>query len=389
MSFQDYYTLKEFSQAYDIWLAIPDPHSLIEEEKHNKIYQGFETSFLAYLNILNEEKKLSSVINGSSHQVPFNLAWSRLVQSKNNEKDDKLINQHLSRKILHHALNQVSKNAIEREHKPSEKVLLQEYEKMIQDINQGNFESRHLHISFICEDCGQELNLSFNHWLASFHVFDERQNDWNYHLPNHCTTQSVIELAINLPTGNLLVADWFRIPGFQEIMNHNSEHLSNINYAKGKEEKTIHYASHNIIHIALGAAKDKLPQIFQYKNNLVAGYESHFSPRKSHDADDESAQAYQLQGQIENKLWAVTIIEKENLVKILSLCYGNHANYVVEEYIKNNAVMNLKVQPGQYILSFMGDIANFAKNQKLNTAESWIESVCKLQRNPNLNKVLY
>jgi hypothetical protein len=390
MIFQDYYTFKEFSQAYDTWLAIPVTSSFIEKEKRNKIYQSFETSFLAYLNMLNEEKKLSSIINSSSHQVSFGLAWNRLVQSKNNEKDDKLIIHHFARKILHHALSQVSTIIMEKD-KISEKMLLQEYEQLVQHVNQGNFESKYFHISFICEDCGQELNLSFNNWLASFHVFDERENEWNYHLPHNCSNQSIIELGINLPTGNLLVADWFRIPGFQEIMNHHSEHLSSINYTKGKEEKTIHYASHNIIHLALKATKDKLPQIFQYKNNLVAGYESHFSPRKNHEhnhtAHDESTQSYQLCGEIENRLWAVTMIEKENLIKILSLCYGNHASYVVEEYIKNNTVINIKVQPGQYILSFMGDVDNFAKSQKLNTAESWIEALCKLERNPNLNKM--
>lgn len=404
MNFQDFYPIEQFSEAFDSWI---DDSSKKGQEK---IVTDFFTSMAGFLELLKKETMLPQSFNATGHSLAIANAWNRFAGSKATEHDLTILKEKFARKIIHTSLNHVklslsALNDNPQEDKEKKRVLNHFYQELTHSVTEGDFSLKSLNITSTCSDCGQEMELSFSHWCPTFHVFEETNGVWNYEEPkNDCSEKSVIELTINFSSGNVLATDWFRIPGLNELLLETrmtiDEKLPSINYAKGRQEQTQYYASKNIITVSTGNVS---PCVFQAENSLVIGQsdESYLDFDEEDNEDlietveieldnsvpDSSDEFYRNQGQIDTELWAVTLIEKENLIEILTPLYGKQAPKVVEEYIKDNEVLEITIEPGQYVLSFMGNTKDFAHTQKtVYSEDEQIAPLFKLEKYPELNK---
>jgi hypothetical protein len=164
------------------------------------------------------------------------------------------------------------------------------------------------------------------------------------------------ETVVVLRTGNLLVNDWFRIPGFTEEV---AEERFPVNARKGREDQARYYAEKfGVISVSVG---NSCPGVFQDGNTVVVGY---------HDEDASSVPANSTSvGNVCTDLWAVTILEYETLVEIVTRKRSDTGQKEVDDYLSSlgtgsYGLLKLKVEPGTYYLYHFGDHARFAEMAK-------------------------
>lgn len=404
MNFQDFYPIEQFSKAFDSWT---DSSSKKDQEK---VVSDFFTSMTGFLELLKKETILPKFFNATGHSLAIANAWNRFADNDATENDFTILKEKFARKIIYTSFNHVKLSLLAlsdnpQEDKEKKRVLNHFYNELTHSVTEGNFSLKSLNITSTCSDCGQEMELSFSHWCPTFHVFEETNGMWNYEEPkNDCSEKSIIELTIHFSSGNVLATDWFRISGLNELLLETrmvaDENLPSINYAKGRQEQTQYYASKNIVTVSTGNVS---PCVFQAENSLIIGQlnESYldFDEENNenlmetveielHDSiSNSSNESYSNQGKIDTELWAVTLIEKENLIEILTPLYGKQAPKVVAEYIKDNEVLEITIEPGQYVLSFMGNTQDFARTQKtVYSEDEQIAPLFKLEKYPELNK---
>jgi hypothetical protein len=404
MNFQDFYPIEQFSKAFDSWT---DSSSKKDQEK---VVSDFFTSMTGFLELLKKETILPKFFNATGHSLAIANAWNRFADNDATENDFTILKEKFARKIIYTSFNHVKLSLLAlsdnpQEDKEKKRVLNHFYNELTHSVTEGNFSLKSLNITSTCSDCGQEMELSFSHWCPTFHVFEETNGMWNYEEPkNDCSEKAIIELTIHFSSGNVLATDWFRISGLNELLLETrmvaDENLPSINYAKGRQEQTQYYASKNIVTVSTGNVS---PCVFQAKNSLIIGQlnESYldFDEENNenlmetveielHDSiSNSSNESYSNQGKIDTELWAVTLIEKENLIEILTPLYGKQAPKVVAEYIKDNEVLEITIEPGQYVLSFMGNTQDFARTQKtVYSEDEQIAPLFKLEKYPELNK---
>jgi len=353
MNFQDFYPIEQFSKAFDSWT---DSSSKKDQEK---VVSDFFTSMTGFLELLKKETILPKFFNATGHSLAIANAWNRFADNDATENDFTILKEKFARKIIYTSFNHVKLSLLAlsdnpQEDKEKKRVLNHFYNELTHSVTEGNFSLKSLNITSTCSDCGQEMELSFSHWCPTFHVFEETNGMWNYEEPkNDCSEKAIIELTIHFSSGNVLATDWFRISGLNELLLETrmvaDENLPSINYAKGRQEQTQYYASKNIVTVSTGNVS---PCVFQAKNSLIIGQlnESYldFDEENNenlmetveielHDSiSNSSNESYSNQGKIDTELWAVTLIEKENLIEILTPLYGKQAPKVVAEYIKDN-----------------------------------------------------
>jgi hypothetical protein len=201
-----------------------------------------------------------------------------------------------------------------------------------------------------CDVCGARLRAGFKDWNITLTTSRYQEPD---HLAPCAYTPGLKEVTLQVTSGELLIADWFRIEGFTDIVD--AEKLDfEINFAAGKVEQTQYYAdAYGFVSVSVG---NSMPAVYvnTAKDRVVVG-------RMREDIDEEDYQSadswgdFSTEGRVCTDLWWTTAIDRQRLIDILASRHGPaKAAELVEEYLDENRidVTRIPLPNGRYRVQF-------------------------------------
>ena len=217
------------------------------------------------------------------------------------------------------------------------------YELFIEEMDNGNF-------PFLMRDSydfvtGTNFQLKIENWNLMFYTYGERLATGCYeHIPiTTLALEPIVTAEVEFESGEILVADWFRIKSFTDIVE--PEDRFSINNIEGRRLQALHYASQGFISVVLGNCS---PSLWKRGDTYIIG---------RHEDCDEEMNDGLVHDYITTDLWATTMIDRAKLEEMVGV-------EVVAEYLKDNDVKTFQVEPGKYKLTFAPDYNKFAEAYK-------------------------
>lgn len=185
------------------------------------------------------------------------------------------------------------------------------YVDLIAQVNAGTFEHFFLDSSGQCTRTGIRLQADIVGWKARLGTVDRRPRSQGgtgavIPLSEDAPGAAVHHLTIPVPSGQLLLADWFRIPEFTSVVEVKRDEFD-INLAIGRVAQTRHYAQdHGFASVFVGNSS---PSIVSRDGTLAIG--NALDP-------DEGFDRGGSQGYICTDLWWATAIDRQVLEAIVA-----------------------------------------------------------------------
>lgn len=155
-------------------------------------------------------------------------------------------------------------------------------------------------------------------------------------------TFGVRHIEIPVPSGELLISDWFRIKAFNEAVDAVKSDRASIATEAGQQMLSAEYATqHGFMSIEAGNSS---PEIYLQDDKLIIGTE-HYEP-----GPGDPAPEGKVVGKVETALWWATAIDRETLTEIVARADGREsAEKQVSEYIadRDNGVTTVQMPAGQ------------------------------------------
>jgi hypothetical protein len=183
---------------------------------------------------------------------------------------------------------------------------------------------------------------------------------------NNKKTPTVQEVVIELKTGNLLVADWFRLDEFTKTVD---TQFFDLNSGEGREAQARYYAEQfGFVSVSVGNSS---PRVFQAGNLVVVGHHKKYDEEDDWYEDLPAPAPFNVVTEICTDLWAATLVEYERLIEVVAQKRPSDARSVVDEFLGGSFVEpDLKVDPGIYYLYFYGGYPDYFKDE---AAESGLD----------------
>lgn len=340
--------MKEFKEYF----SLQELQTLLNSE--NK-YDEMEPLYHALDKFLTENNLVKPFTNHNTHRTNFGFYWENYIAGtiedyqKNRMLGD-VIDKFVFMRIFY------------------EEDVHKAYEKLNDKINQGNFQPFDLGDMFYDFESGENFKLAVKNWQPSLVKYipgETLTSPGRFELAKEELVQKVIEGQIEFKTGNLIVADWFKIKEFTDTVD--KDNNFDVNCEKGRIEQAQYYLDKfNFIHTATWNSSD----LYQKGDTFVF---------TSFDEDFECPKGYLEKGHVDKELRALSIIEKEHLVEIVG------SPKKVDEYLnkKPYGVLELKVTPGTYTFT-MASAPEFIRREYNNlesaqTEENRAEISCLLE----------
>lgn len=204
------------------------------------------------------------------------------------------------------------------------------YNQVIATFDSGNFNKYELPEMYDFQT-GKTFNLAFENWIPRLLQFVPGP-DWksgSFILAPDIEVQNYVEKEIEFKTGNLLVADWFRIQEFTELVDKDKNKFD-VNSDEGRLQQSIHYLDNfNFI----SNASYYTSHVLQKNDDYIFGYYDEY--------EHKPPSGYTDKGSVSKALRAISIIEKEHLENLV----GAQA---VEDLLHNEITFQIKINPGTY-----------------------------------------
>lgn len=204
-----------------------------------------------------------------------------------------------------------------------------------------------------CQRTGLPLIISFADWVAQGSYIDGGKIEAIPPAP----AEHLQETVLQLKSGNLLVADWFRIDEFTKAVK--GEKFLSLASRKSRDEK-VRYLAETFGIISVGV-DNTCPSVFLSDNQVLVG--------SFNDEDDDVPEAYTHVGKVCTDRWAATFVEYETLVELVARTSPDSAKEIVDAYIEEHkggvyGLHQFKVEPGTYYLYHFGEHEEFAERAK-------------------------
>ena len=173
------------------------------------------------------------------------------------------------------------------------------------------------------------------------------------------------ETYIQVPSGNLIVADWFRdnknvLQKLTDVKNTViGKKLMEINSYEAQygDSYLVEYAqvlSAAELNIATVFVGNSSPDIFQKGNNILGfNANSYESEREFNKKIQAEMPEWKKKGSICTDLWRASVIDEKTFINHLSTEYSREeAEKIVAEIKSEWTVVNIKVKPGKYKLTY-------------------------------------
>lgn len=215
------------------------------------------------------------------------------------------------------------------------------YETIVRRVDAGTFSWHEIREGETCATTGDRLKVETTGWKLRMGGIDTKTGRL---VPMKPVERAAIrEATFDFPTGDLLVADWFRLDAFNEAAD--SVKVPSLGSADGREAVTRAYARElGFLSVAVGNTS---PTILEVDDALVFGWV---------DQDAEHGEdAPKIVGEVCTDMWRTTIIEHGRLVDMVAASVGREeAVRMVDEYVAENGVARIRVEPGTHHVYFGG-----------------------------------
>lgn len=333
LNFKNFYTFEKYQKLVDL----EKEEKSKEKPNYDSIFkerENFEDAIISYLKERSKLGLLKEPENLGNHYSNLLVAWSNLVNGKLTHFDEDKIKNTFERLIEPSVMSII--------YSKEEVNINDKYEELIKKINDGNFLPTDLQSDSECFDCAQRIKLCAKDWNFKIATLKLNENKkYEYKLIDDCIEEKLYEVKVNFSTGELLIADWFRIKEFTEQVEYNKDYKDvSINASLGQIKSTQHAANLGFVTVHVG---NSCPTIFEKDGNFVFGREK----------EEGDVISYTDKGTVCTDLWNVTIIDKQKLIEIVALKLGEEkAMEIVEEYIAENDMHKFSVTPGEYTIGF-------------------------------------
>lgn len=373
-NFQDHYSFSAFQKLIDINLE----ERKNEKKNYDVIFAENEIFYKAVVSFLKEKAKdgeLEMPNFSKSHEAHFLTNWESLIENKLTHYQEETVG-HYFRGVLDFTVIPFAYGE-----EPTENIE-QHYQKLVEKINTGTFEKHDLSVEGECFNCGKRINVLGKNWKLALADIDYKNNKIT---PlKECIEDKLYEVKVEFKTGELLIADWFRIEEFTKKVEYNPDYTDvSINFALGRLKSTQHAAELGFVTVHVG---NTCPHILQKDEDFIFG-------RFEYDPDEDEGPTqiadYQEKGMVCADLWNVTVIDKYRLIEIVSASTGmEKAEEIVEEYINENRsnMEIIHVQPGEYTITFDPKKELFSNTDK-DELPSGIEAYLQMKKSAPKKKL--
>ncbi len=190
-----------------------------------------------------------------------------------------------------------------------------------------------------CQRTGKNLGVVWRHWQPTLGLRDAPTFDFvplsEGLLPD---TSGIQHVTVTFPSGQLLVADWFRHPAFNTAVKR-PEHIS-LNHEAGRLEHTQWLARLGVVSVGTHFS----PEIFQDGDLLQAMILSE---------EGEASRGASSLGTVTTDLLAVSVVDRQTLEALLAQSLpAAETRAAVEAMVENQGLHEVTVTPGTYHLYF-------------------------------------
>jgi len=216
-------------------------------------------------------------------------------------------------------------------------------------FNKGDFPFAFSHEN--CQRTSLPLILRVANWVPSAKcVMGQRVVD----VPK-AGQETMEETVFELKTGNLLVADWFRIPTVTEQLR-DDRYVPDSRKQRDDETRRL-LQSFGVISLTTLAS----PGLFQAGNQILGGF--------FNEDEGEVPSGYSHIGNVSTDRWSTTFVEYETLVALVAKDNPDSAKEIVDAYIEKHAggtygLHQITVEPGVYYLYHFGENEEYAARAK-------------------------
>jgi hypothetical protein len=302
-------------------------------EEYRTYCDAAEASIQSFLLELRSSRQLPQLpdMNRRTHRLAN--AWNALAQGM--EQPHQL--QRIARK-LNYALFVVGAT-----HLSGDGKLEQAYEELIMTADRGTFDWSFLDSQEECETTGERVYFELNDWTPRLGTIDSQCVDRNLIPLQPIPEPSVSHHIIQAPSGQLLIADWFRHEAFTQAVKDaaNEDHHYSINNDVGKLRLSSWYAQqHGFMSVFVG---NTVPSVIERDDHLVIA-------RIDEDGEmGEPPITGNVIGSVCTDLWWASAIDRQVLTDILARTMtSDEAERTVEAMLDDPCatITSLKVPPG-------------------------------------------
>ena len=366
-TFADVFPLEVFKVVVDNECKRDDQSQAAEAERqkvYNTMMDGaFKPSVIKHLAALKEQGVLKPIANAEGRSTWFMDAWNAMASDnpefrKNPDQAWGRIAAVFGHSLLFRPMYRAAK-AIKDGAVP-ETAIADGYADLVDKIDRGQIPWHEVTENEQCEITDARLRIEVDGWDK---VIMGTIGPRGELVPMEAIAvrPPITSAEVEFKTGNLLIADWFRIDEFtKRVKNQNQygEGTRSLNSVAGREDETVRCLKEfGFIKVSVGNSS---PQVMAIDNTLTVGHI---------DDEQEAPDGVQDLGMVCTDLWWTTIIEKERLAEIVAETVGpEDAAKMVDAYIEEHGtfITQVKVAPGTHHLYFSGDEEIFRERFRSN-----------------------
>lgn len=342
-TFADFYPLEMARACINSWRAHPkddegrNPGYNAWRESHKPHDAALENAIGAFLTAMRDAGLLSVIPFAERRGHRWANPWNRFVQGSPEAWDMATIVA---------PFGQIADMAFMRERRQDAPLVgatpdkdAQTHANLVRQMDRGRFDPLDLNTDLAC-DCdstGTRLHIDIEQgWRPSLGVFNVRaygKSDSFAALDAEAPLPVVISHQIPAPSGEILIADWFRLDDglFTDIVKAGAPEAS-INFGYGRAELTAFYAKEfGFMSVEVGNSS---PGILARDDHFVMGYLDEDTLENEDDDDSPGLLKGEIKGRVCTDLWWVTAVDREVLVNIIATKLGAaQARVTVDDYV--------------------------------------------------------
>ena len=200
-----------------------------------------------------------------------------------------------------------------------------------------------------CSRTGAKLAFEFEGWVPTLGIQQAPSYDFVPVTPGLLPrTEGLHEMDVDFPSGQLLVADWFRIDEFTQATEEweGVEGFVSLNSEAGQLWRTHRLAEMGIVCVGTHFS----PALLQEGGVLQAVVLS-----------EEGENLRRPVGSVSTRLWAVTVVDRQTLQEILEKRLSpEEASAAIEKMMVTEDITKISVKPGRHHLYFGSTPKHFA-----------------------------
>jgi hypothetical protein len=399
MNFADFYSLDDFKKVSQCrwWRASKyesykrkDKGPLTAEEQEDQkrlrdldnkdqevLREHKKTVFLpamqAFFTAMREAGLMTPITGINGREISFAENWNRFISGGmaafKDYEQTWLFSEFESAFLVYHLVRVEGKRELDPCADYSDELVKATYEKMIAAVNNGNLEEYEGIRDLYDGVSGDRITCSFNNWVPSLVKFDMKVRDYVPILD--LEEKGVQTVEIDVPTGQLLISDWFRIDGFREATEaayedsgeDYSDH-DDINSSDGAVNRSKKYAAGNIAHVQTTNTYCGIERTEDGKLGIAQRWSLEINEDNMTEEQLED-EAFDVRlnmpsepvGEFSCDLWWLTALDRTVLIEHLKAGGNANAEKALDDYLNSKEaysrnIVQLNVKPGRWKVHF-------------------------------------